>query len=1035
MVLARPQRTTNVIRIALLILVFSEAVQSERLPIKTYTTADGLPRDYISRIVQDSKGFLWFCTIEGLSRLDGYEFKNYGIDQGLPGRYVNAFLETRDGLYWVGTNEGLCRFDPDPLLESADNVKKEKKRFVPCVTNNGTGQPAVQVIAEDHQSTVWCGTAAGLYRLAKVNEQWTLFPTEIVPTTEDVKSIVEDRQGSLWVLTGYAIYRCRPGGAVERYAAAEGLSTGLQLEAMIIDRDGLIWVATWHGLYRLVADPRPHEPAVARVYTTKDGLASDAVFSLIQTSDGRLWAGVGGRLVSRTGGLSEFLPGANGGRFRTYAVANGLSDVDISTMAEDRDGNLWLGTETSGAMRLTLSGLTSYDETDGLNKARVRAVFEDRDGKICVIGKPGFIDKFDGSKFNHIQIAFPPTQAYWGWAWNQIILRDHLGELWVASAQGLLRYSKLTAIEQLARARPSVIYTTQAGLPGNEVFRIFEDSRGDIWISTLNRPGQTLTRWERATAKLHTYSPSDGIPETAPTSFCEDASGDLWIGFYDGQLVRYSSGRFANLTSAFPAPRGLIRALYLDRAKRLWVATDEGGVGRSDDPAADYPSFTRYSAAEGLSSNQSTCVTEDQWGRIYIGTGQGVNRLDVENGDITRYTTADGLSNSYVYVSHRDREGSLWFGTFSGLSRLIPHLDPPTLPPAVLITALRLSGDSQPISELGVSQLALPDLSASQNHVQIDFVGLGLRAGENLQYQYKFEGSEWSAPTHQRTVTYPSLPPGSYRFLVRAIAGGVVVSDSPAKVSFKILSEIWLRWWFVAMVLSLISLGTYFAYRYRVARLLEIERVRTRIATDLHDDIGASLSRMAVLSEVVKRQTESDHRESVDMLTDIADSARGLVDSMSDIVWSIDPRKDDLDNVASRIRQFASDVLEPKGIDWGFKAPDEIGKVKLAPEQRRHLYLIFKEAINNIARHSECVTVSLNISVEHDRIVAKIWDDGLGFAVHPAEDFTQNGLGGNGLRNMQSRARELAGQLHIVSTPGSGTELTLIIPLRSHGSH
>ena len=149
--------------------------------------------------------------------------------------------------------------------------------------------------------------------------------------------------------------------------------------------------------------------------------------------------------------------------------------------------------------------------------------------------------------------------------------------------------------------------------------------------------------------------------------------------------------------------------------------------------------------------------------------------------------------------------------------------------------------------------------------------------------------------------------------------------------------------WFITTVLAIVALAAYIAYRYRVAQLLEIERVRTRIATDLHDDIGAGLSRMAVLSEVVKRQTQADHRESGVMLTDIADSARGLVDSMSDIVWSIDPHKDDLHNVASRIRQCASDVWEAGGIDWEFKASEEIGHIKLPPEQRRHIYLIFKE--------------------------------------------------------------------------------------------
>ena len=1029
--MAQPERTTSVIRIAFLVLLFANSVHSERLPIKSYTTTDGLPRDYIGRIMQDSKGFLWFCTIEGLSRFDGYQFKNYGIDQGLPSRYVNDFLETRSGVYWVATNEGVCRFDPDP--SQSDGVAEAKKRFVVCTTKDRR-DPGVNVLFEDRRGVVWCGTNAGLCRLEEVDREWVLSPTDIIPANEGVLAIVEDRQGSLWVLSGLAVYRQRPDGVVERYAEAEGVPFASRFQAMIADRDGIIWVGTWKGLYRFIADPKPHKSVVARIYTTRDGLASDAIFSLFQTSDGRLWTGVGGRLISPTGGLAEFLPNVTGGRFRSYAVANGLSDVDISTIAEDRDGNLWLGTETSGAMRLTLSGLTSYDETDGFNRARVRAVFDDRDGKTCVIGKPGFIDKFDGEKFKRIKIALPPGQPFWGWNWNQIILRDHLGEWWLASAQGLVRYSKLSAIEQTAHSRPDVIYTTREGLPGNEIFRIFEDSRGDIWIGILGPPERATIRWERATETLHNYSVADGLPGAVPTAFCEDASGNIWIGYYDGGLVRYSSGRFTDFTNAFPSPRGLIRALYLDHAKRLWMATDEGGVGRADDPAADHPSFVRYSVAQGLSSNQSTCVTEDKWGRIYIGTGQGVNRLDIDSGNITRYTTADGLSNSYVYVSHRDSEGALWFGTFSGLSRIIPRPDPPASPPSVLITAVRLSGEPQPVSELGSSQITLSDLSPGQNNVQIDFVGLRLRAGENIRYQYKFDGADWSSPTDQRTVTYPSLPPGSYRFLVRAIAGEVIIGEASASVSFRILSPIWLRWWFVTIALTIIALAAYAVYRYRVARLLEIERVRTRIATDLHDDIGAGLSRMAVLSEVVKRQTQVDHRESVDMLTDIADSARGLVDSMSDIVWSIDPRKDDLDNVASRIRQFASDVLEPGGIDWEFKTSEEIGKVKLPPEQRRHLYLIFKEAINNVARHSGCRTASLEIALSQDRLVASIRDDGRGFASQFDDGTPGNGRGGNGLRNMQSRALEMGGQLDIASSPGRGTQLTLVMPLKGHQS-
>src|SRR5262249_35886110 len=156
------------------------------------------------------------------------------------------------------------------------------------------------------------------------------------------------------------------------------------------------------------------------------------------------------------------------------------------------------------------------------------------------------------------------------------------------------------------------------GLGANEIFRLFEDSRGDIWISTLGNPKGVLTRWERATETFHCYSPADGIPEPAPTAFCEDPAGNIWIGFYLGGLLRYSQGRFTLFTQADGVPPGFVGGLYLDRAHRLWVATGEGGVARVDDPAAEHPTFFTYSAANGLASNQANGVTEDRWGMIYI---------------------------------------------------------------------------------------------------------------------------------------------------------------------------------------------------------------------------------------------------------------------------------------------------------------------------------------------------------------------------------------------------------------------------------
>jgi signal transduction histidine kinase len=222
----------------------------------------------------------------------------------------------------------------------------------------------------------------------------------------------------------------------------------------------------------------------------------------------------------------------------------------------------------------------------------------------------------------------------------------------------------------------------------------------------------------------------------------------------------------------------------------------------------------------------------------------------------------------------------------------------------------------------------------------------------------------------------------------------------------------------------------YAAHRYRVARLVELERVRTRIATDLHDDIGSSLSSMVVLSEVAKRRMDGSQNESISILTQIAVSAREAVDSMSDIVWSIDPRLDDLSNVVFRVREFASDLLGGAGIEWQLGAQPEFDKVKLTPQQRRQLFLIFKEAINNAARHAFCNCVSLSLTVVHNQVIGEIRDDGRGFAVTSLPEIPGDGRGGHGLENIRKRAAQLGGQLTIDSSPGGGTTVKLQFPLK-----
>src|SRR5215467_10754069 len=376
----------------------------------------------------------------------------------------------------------------------------------------------------------------------------------------------------------------------------------------------------------------------------------------------------------------------------------------------------------------------------------------------------------------------------------------------------------------------------------------------------------------------------------------------------NGQIARYRNGSFTVFSAIDGVPPGLITSIYLDHAGRLWLASARSGLIRVDDPESERPVFVDYTTAQGLSSNSVELspglIVEDLQGHIYVATGKGLDRLDPATGHFRHFTTADGLAPGSFRATFRDPDGGLWFATSAGLSRFTPARDePPQPPPPILISDLRVAGSSRFISALGETDIVLANLAPDQNQLQFGYIGLSFAPGEMLRYQYMLEGadSDWSAPTGQRSVTY-NLAAGRYRFLVRAINSDGVASSMPASVTFRILPALWARWWFLSLAASGLAFGLYRFYRYRVARLLELERVRTRIATDLHDDIGSSLSRMAILSEVAKRRMETTEQEAASILTDIADSARAVVESMSDIVWAIDPRRDDLGNVVFRVR-------------------------------------------------------------------------------------------------------------------------------------
>ncbi len=775
------------------------------------------------------------------------------------------------------------------------------------------------------------------------------------------------------------------------------------------------------GLYRLVINPQPGRPIVEQTYSIRDGLPGVDVRNITPLPDGRVWLCV-------VGGLVLFNPEASDdAKFITYTKAHGLTTEEIYNLTQDSEGNLWIGTRESGVMRIASSGFATFGLLDGFTPAVHNTMREASNGELLIFNGPNprkrFLHYFDGKKF--VGMNYQAARNF-GYAQQQAILQDHLGEWWMATDEALYRYPRLNRLADFARTKPKAIYTQRDGLASNHIERIYEDQRGDIWVATYLNPQSLncLYRWERATNKIHQYKLKETeAPAFNINAFGEDAQGSLWICFYaTNGMTRYRDGQFKWFTSADGAPASTINSFFLDSKKRLWIATKGSGLHRVDEATEDRLRLTTWDVTRGMATNEVWSVTEDQWGRIYAGTGRGVDRLDPETGYIRHFTSDDGLAKGEVRVSLRDCNNHLWFVTEQGVSRLVPTLDqkPSSLP--VLITAVRVNGNPTPVSELGETRIDGLSLAPDQNSVQIDFLSLDFSAGAKLRYQYRLGEQDWSESSDLRTVNFVSLSPGVYRFAVRAIGSSGVISDPPATVMFTINRPLWQQWWFIACLAAGLGAMIYGLYRYRLGQALKVERVRTSIARDLHDDIGANLTRISILSEVAKQQRVNGAPPPDELLDSIAEISRESVASMNDIVWAISPEHDSLLDLIRRMRRHAEEVFTTRDIRLDFQAPDAAGELKLDVQMRRDLYLVFKEAVNNAARHADCSAVSIKVWADGAQILLAVSDDGKGF--DPAELSE-----GHGLLSMRNRARAVGGELVIESTPGAGSEVRLTIPL------
>ncbi|HEY3386394.1 MAG TPA: triple tyrosine motif-containing protein, partial [Saprospiraceae bacterium] len=483
-------------------------------------------------------------------------------------------------------------------------------------------------------------------------------------------------------------------------------------------------------------------------------------------------------------------------------------------------------------------------------------------------------------------------------------------------------------------------------------------------------------------------------------------------------------------------------------AKYLWIGTDGGGLNKLNISTG---TFTHYSTSNGIPNNVIYAVQSDVHNNLWLSTNLGLCRFDPVSEEVWSFTIEDGLpGNEFNRMEYgKGSDGRLYFAGVEGVISFDPEDFYRTSSSSpIVINRLKLSnkevrysagisgelkGDYHLSAPLELSQqLTFP---YTERMITLGFSLLDFTNPDGNKYRYKLEGfnEEWIDAGDLNEAVFTNLSPGTYKFMVSGCNSNNIWSD-PASLQLIIRPPWWATWWFRSILFMLVAAGVYGFYQYRLQQAMKIQHLRNRIAADLHDEIGSTLSSISLAGTVIQHKLKGKYQEVDGLLNKINNNTQTMMEAMSDIVWAVNTRNDRFDQILHRMRAFAVEILEPKDVMVHFEVNPHVIPLLLDMQQRKNLYLIFKEVIHNAAKYAQSNNVWVNLNYTYGKLLMEVRDDGVGFEVDPIHNakLTRNTIetfssskGGNGIRNMFQRAVELKGKLEIQSSPGEGTKVSL----------
>ncbi len=1017
----------------------SEVLEDDDYLISLWSAETGMPAVASPLITQAPEGFLWLVGKEGLLRFDGVRWRLLG--NFIPG-YRDAFLfaDPREGI-WIAPPDGSLWRERHGTLHKTIEPQSPGERIIlmrPTATReamlalSATGRlieigsgpiprpllapdlndPTVDLMVQGSDA-LWLRTRAGTVRLMKGAE---VHPMDLKHlSARDLKC---DARGTLWVATQRGVFfgdappfqilppspEAGPFEATAVFPAAGGK-----------DR---VWVRAHQQLFL-------HEAGLWRIALPQWPPSPAPVTAEFTDRQGNQW--------SATDGEGIFVATPQG-VLRRVRLPSQLANNRIRSISEDRAGNIWALAHGGVLARFRLRRFHVYTPASGLSDPATRAVREDAGGTLWTGVASGGLDAFKEGQWRHYPLGNdrPETAAIALWS-------SRNGRLWAGTADdGVYLYEDDRFVSAFD---PELI--------GREARVLCEDARGRLWIG--NRQG--LFCFFQGTLTPH--GPDEGLPAGPVTALELDAQGTLWVGTGAGLARQQNGGTFALVGETRKLPNTAITAIHSQNEDTLWIATGDGYLCRWRAGA-----LNRAPAAR-LPTHQISGLVTDGIGTLWCMTQSGllaisVAELDSVFGgksaklDYRTFSKADGLqaercSPGIAPAGWRARDGRLWISTEGGLLVFRPDsLNRDSVPPVVLVEELTATGKDRTtrfdlpghLEQSSQAQFSEKPLTIPQGQRRLDFRFTAPDPGspEKTHFRYRLEGldAQWTEAGTERIASYTHVPPGDYRFRVLARNGDGVLNAVGATIPLQVVPFFYETRWFLALAgtaaLGLVAAAVRFMVRINYRRRLRVleqekalERERSRISQDIHDDLGASLSQIGFLSALATRNNAKP--EDMRMHAQrIHEKSVEVTRALDEIVWAINPRNDSIRQLITYLAQCAGEMIAGSPSAFRLEIEEPLLDGALSAEARHHLFLASKEALHNAARHSAAREIRLQVSSSPDGIRIVVQDNGTGF-----ERSTLDGSG-NGLWGMERRLREIGGECQMESSPGNGSTVTFLLP-------